>query len=189
MTATDCNKQALELAESMFREKADGRLVLEHVPVGELDTLSKECDILSPNALGNVLREDTIPSIKASIVCGAANNQLGSPTDSKLLQEMGVTYIVDFLCNRMGIVNCANETYGRLANDPAIQRHFSRHWPDSVWNATKNVLKVVEEEKLTPFEAAVKIANANSLVDHPIWPGRSKHIRDELVSSGWDKNY
>ena len=48
-----------------------------------------------------VLNERTIPNIKARIVCGAANNQLGKPDDNKIMAEMGITYVVDFLCNRM----------------------------------------------------------------------------------------
>ena len=48
-----------------------------------------------------VLNEVTIPNIRAKIVCGAANNQLGEPDDNKLMADMGITYVVDFLCNRM----------------------------------------------------------------------------------------
>ena len=32
----------------------NGRLELAHVDFNDMETLSKECDILSPNALGNV---------------------------------------------------------------------------------------------------------------------------------------
>lgn len=38
---------------------------------------------------------------------------------------------------RRGIVNCANEQYGRLENDPAIERHFGRDWENSCFNITK----------------------------------------------------
>jgi len=29
-------------------------------------------------------------------------------------QCRGITYVPDYVCNRMGIVNCANEQYGRV---------------------------------------------------------------------------
>jgi hypothetical protein len=47
------------------------------------------------------LNKATIPKISARIVCGAANNQLGCDTDNELLADRGITYVVDFLANRM----------------------------------------------------------------------------------------
>jgi hypothetical protein len=40
---------------------------------------------VSPNAWGGVLNKDTIPNIKAKIVCGACNNQLQFASDAELL--------------------------------------------------------------------------------------------------------
>lgn len=52
-------------------------------------------------------------SSRASIVCGAANNQLADPENGdRGLCERGITYVPDFVANRMGIVNCANEQVG-----------------------------------------------------------------------------
>ena len=39
---------------SILNWQHHGRLELAHVDVNDVETLSKECDILSPNALGNV---------------------------------------------------------------------------------------------------------------------------------------
>jgi len=44
----------------------------------------------------------------------------------------------------MGIVNCANEAYGNLPNDPAIERHFSTSWNFSIYNTTKSILEFVK---------------------------------------------
>ena len=80
----------------------------------ENSILSEECDIFSPCGFGGILNEDSVPHIKASIICGAANNQL---LDSRLdygMQQQGIIYVPDFVCNRMGIVNCANEQYGSI---------------------------------------------------------------------------
>ena len=132
--ASDVNEETLDMAEKLFAHKNGGRLQLEHVALGEMDTLSKPCDILSPNALGNVLTPETIALMNTSIVCGAANNQLGKMSDNDLMKERGITYAVDFLVNRMGIVNCANEAYGRLEDDPALSQHFSKEWEHSIWN-------------------------------------------------------
>ncbi len=48
-----------------------------------------------------VLTRDTIPSIKAIIVCGAANNQLGCEDDNQLMVDEDITYVPDYLANRM----------------------------------------------------------------------------------------
>ena len=48
-----------------------------------------------------VLTRDTIPSIRAKIVCGAANNQLGCEDDNQLMADEDITYVPDFLANRM----------------------------------------------------------------------------------------
>ena len=183
--ASDCNEQQLDIAEKMFAHKNGGRLQLEHVVRGETETLSIPCDILSPNALGNILTPETIPTIKAKIVCGAANNQLGKLEDNKLMMDNGITYVVDFLCNRMGIANCANETYGRLNNDPALTQHFSKTWEYSIWNTTQEVLKVAQEGGITPVEAATEIAERKSVEYHPIWPRRSWQIIQDLVDERW----
>jgi len=79
-----------------------------------------------------ILSQSTIPTLQTSIVCGAANNQLLTPEDNKLLDRMGITYVVDFAANRMGIVNCANETYGYVKDDPYIEKHLGREWENSV---------------------------------------------------------
>ena len=49
---------------------------------------------------------------QARIVCGAANNQLLDPRDDCGMAAAGILYCPDFVVNRMGIVNCANEQYG-----------------------------------------------------------------------------
>jgi len=183
--ATDINEEQLELTEKLFAEKNGGRLTLEQVPIGETETLAMPCDILSPNALGNILTQRTIPMIKSKIICGAANNQLGKLADNKLIMERGITYVVDFLCNRMGIVNCANEAYGRLNNDPALSQHFDKDWEHSIWNVTHQVLMVAQQKGITPAEAAIEIADQKSEKLHPIWPYRTKKIIQNLVEDNW----
>ena len=39
----------------------------------------------------------------------------------------------------LGIVNCANEAYGQLSNDPMILRNFGKDWEYSIFNMTKKV--------------------------------------------------
>jgi leucine dehydrogenase len=107
ITASDINPNSLEVAEKRFNDK---RVEFVLSKPGCNSILFKPCDIVVPSALGGILNKNSIPKISAKIVCGAANNQLLDPaTDDKLLLDHGISYVPDFLCNRMGIVNCANE--------------------------------------------------------------------------------
>ena len=43
---------------------------------------------VSPNAWGGVLNKETIPLIRAKIVCGACNNQLQFASDAELMRQV-----------------------------------------------------------------------------------------------------
>jgi len=154
----------------------------------DLESLfATECDILSPNAVGSVLTPATISAIKAKIVCGAANSQLTDPKDEVLMRDRGVTYVPDFVCNRMGIVNCANEQFGVLGmNDPAIIRHFDPLWENGIFQTTQRTLKNALTDHTTAGDAALRDAVSLCKQPHPMFPGRGRHIRELLISERWD---
>src|SRR6266702_3170032 len=58
-----------------------------------------ECDVFSPNAVGGVLNEHTIPRLHCRIVAGGANNQLATPQDGRRLFERGILYAPDYVIN------------------------------------------------------------------------------------------
>ena len=80
--------------------------------VGIESILSADCDILSPCALGNVINQQSIPKIKAKIIAGAANNQLGRDEDGDLLREAGILFAPDYVVNAGGIIAVAHEHLG-----------------------------------------------------------------------------
>lgn len=81
----------------------------------EKSILAEKCDIFSPCGYGGIIDADSVKHIKAKIVCGGANNQLVDPRTDYGMQESGIIFVPDFVCNRMGIVNCSNEQYGSVA--------------------------------------------------------------------------
>jgi leucine dehydrogenase len=148
--------------------------------------LEEACDILAPCATGAILNPGTIPKLKARIICGAANNQLeDSDRDDQLLFERNIIYVPDFLTNRMGIVNCANEQYGYVDNDPFIQRHLSHDWVHSVYQTTLQVLEGSHKHKESPGKVALRIADELSYELHPIFGHRGRQIIDSLVAGNW----
>lgn len=86
-----------------------------------------DAEIFAPCALGAGLNVDTIPQIRADIVCGAANNQLATPEDGARLQARGILYAPDYLVNAGGLISVARAPLGmsdedaraRLARIPA----------------------------------------------------------------------
>jgi glutamate dehydrogenase/leucine dehydrogenase len=181
--AHDINAETAARVEKQF---GGPRLDLSVVQPGDMSILAADCDLLAPCATGAILNETTIPRIRARVVCGAANNQLEDlERDDQLLQQRGVTYVPDFLTNRMGIVNCADEGSGSIPEDPRIEQHLSRDWEYSIHRMTLKVLEGAKEKERPPAEVATAMADELSLEEHPIFGHRGRKIIDALVASGW----
>jgi leucine dehydrogenase len=71
-----------------------------------------DADILAPCAMGGVLDDDTIPRLKARVIAGAANNQLGEHRHGAALAERDIVYLPDYVANGGGLVCVAAEWYG-----------------------------------------------------------------------------
>lgn len=87
------------------------------VPVdpGEIHRCAAE--VFAPCALGAVLNDTTIPEIQASVVAGAANNQLEVESrHGALLRDRDILYAPDYAINSGGMIQLAVE---RANADPA----------------------------------------------------------------------
>jgi leucine dehydrogenase len=184
--ACDIDPGLVQKAESEF---AGLPLEAEVVGRGDFSILGRACDILSPNATGAVLNPRTIPQIKAGIVCGAANNQLEDAVrDDRALLDRDIRYVPDFLNNRMGIVNAANEQYGYVRNDPLFERHLTRDWEFSIFQTTLRVLQKSCSTGTPTAEIAMQLADRLSLEEHPIFGHRGRQIIASLVEDRWHEN-
>lgn len=74
--------------------------------------LFEDVDILSPNALGAVFDDRTIPRLQARAIAGAANNQLARPEHGRMLAARGITYAPDYVVNAGGLIDVADEGPG-----------------------------------------------------------------------------
>ena len=165
-------------------------LRVRNVDSANLEILSEPCDILCPNALGGVLGPKTIDGIRATVVCGAANNALlDEARDARHLASRGITYVPDYVANRMGIVACSNEQAGSLPRDPLALRHFegSEGWPSSIYNVVRSILDRADETGVSTTEAAEEIARDRAMTPHPIWGHRTRDIIEALIESEWEK--
>lgn len=71
-----------------------------------------DVEVFAPCALGAILNDLTIPLLKATVVAGAANNQLASPRHGKTLMDRGILYAPDYAINAGGIIEIYHETHG-----------------------------------------------------------------------------
>lgn len=173
------------------QSKMDKVLALDgrHQASTQEHILTEEVELLAPCALGAVLNPDSIPTLRCGAVCGAANNQLASSRrDAEALHERGILYIPDFVANRMGIVNCADEQYGRLAPDPAIERHMSWDWEHAIGPVVLELLRRSKSTGKAPLFEAAKRAEELMTKPHPIWPGRIQTIMTQVWADCRQKN-
>lgn len=107
------SEEAKVIASDINQENID-RAVKDYgitiVPPEEI--MKVECDIFSPNALGAVLNDDTIPQLKCKGIAGAANNQLAEPRHADMLAERGILYAPDYVINAGGLIQVCDELEG-----------------------------------------------------------------------------
>ena len=121
------------------------------VAVGPDDIYEVEADIFAPCALGAVLNSRTIPSLRANIVAGAANNQLETEEDAERLRESGILYAPDYVINAGGLINVYSELVGW-----SLER--SQRKAGEIYNVILRIFELAEEEGLTSAEAADRLA-------------------------------
>ena len=92
------------LVSDVDARRAEGAAASVNGGVVPADRASETaCDVFAPCAVGGTLNEHTIPSLRCSIVAGAANNQLAEPADAERLAARGILYAPDFVINAGGV--------------------------------------------------------------------------------------
>ncbi|TWH03179.1 valine dehydrogenase (NAD+) [Nocardioides sp. J9] len=79
--------------------------------------LDAPVDVYAPCALGATLTPSSVDAIRASVVCGAANNQLLHSSVAALLQRRDITWVPDFVANAGGLIQVASEIWSRTPEE------------------------------------------------------------------------
>lgn len=184
--AADINQDLIDSVKAKYiNENLEARLV----DIKDSSILFEQCDILAPCATGAILNSENIPQIKAKIICGASNNQLkDSVVDGQAIADRNITYVPDFLVNRMGIVNCADEQSGYIDNDPYFYRHLDQDFEFSVFQTALRVLEESKHSGLPPAVVAIKQADELAKDNNPIYGHRGEKIIQSLVNNNWHDN-
>lgn len=128
------------------------------VPADEI--LFAEADILSPNALGAVFDDATIPRLRCRAIAGAANNQLAEERHGVELHRRGILYAPDFVVNAGGLIDVAHEGPGY---DPvAVLKDCER-----IHAIALEVFERSAREGKPPSHTALRMAEENCAAPSP----------------------
>jgi leucine dehydrogenase len=143
LTVADIDARRVAQARAAFAAEA--------VPVEAIATA--EADVFAPCALGGDLDAPTVATLRARIVCGAANNQLATLEDERRLARRGVLYCPDYLVNAGGLIHVARHSLelGRAAVAAKI---------DDLPETLRTILERAAREGATPGAVADRIAQA-----------------------------
>lgn len=83
---------------------------------------SVEADVFSPCALGGAISPTTLPSIKAKIIAGAANNQISDTKLGQAILNEGIIYVPDYVINAGGIIDIHHQNHSSTAEK--LKRHL-----------------------------------------------------------------
>ena len=133
------------------------RKVLAEYPATEAvnpqEIYGVECDIYSPNALGAVINDNTLPEFKCKVIVGAANNVLAEERHGDKLHEMGIVYAPDYVANAGGLIQVADELNG-YNKDRAFKN------ASLIYNIVTQIFAISKEQNIPTYKAAdVLVAN------------------------------
>ena len=135
-----------EAARQVAAETGGSRL-------GHDEVMSAECDFLAPCALGGVLNDDTIPTLRCAAIVGSANIQLDKDRHAPMLAERGIHYAPDFVVNAGGVINISVE-FGVNGYRPEVAGARVA----AIESRLSSILVAADARGLTPTETATEMA-------------------------------
>ncbi|MBI5392985.1 hypothetical protein HZA96_03885 [Candidatus Woesearchaeota archaeon] len=112
--------------------------------------LLEKVDIFSPCAFGSVINSNNIKELKCKIIAGGANNILENELLDKELNDLGITYVPDFVLNCGGFLQALVERSGGTIIE-------ARRKSIIVGNKLTDVINHSRKNKITLLESATKL--------------------------------
>ncbi len=124
------------------------------IHVVSADRIHKQkVDVYAPCALGKEFTKKTINELQCKIICGAANNQLGTKEDGIRLFKKGILYIPDYLANSGGLINVVSE----LEKDGYNRKKVSKK-VKGIYDTTKKIINTSIKTNRPTSEVADSLA-------------------------------
>lgn len=98
----DVNEDNLTRAKDRY-----GAIIVDTTKIHRLDV-----DVFAPCAMGGTINSMSIQEIRASIIAGAANNQLSTPDIAETARQQGILYAPDYVINAGGIIDIHHQQTG-----------------------------------------------------------------------------
>ncbi len=131
LVVADVNQAAVQEACDRFGAQA----------VAPEDAIAADVDVFAPCALGGSINKDSIDRLKATIVAGAANNQLKTKDMDQKLFDRGVLYAPDYVINAAGVISVGLEILGTWTEDGLSERI------DNIDTTLTNIFNRADEDK------------------------------------------
>jgi leucine dehydrogenase len=138
---TDIDEEKVRRVEQEFGARP--------VPPGAI--YDQETDIFSPNALGAVINDETIPRLRVKIIAGGANNQLAENRHGDDLERRGILYAPDYVINGGGVIN----VYGELHRWP-VER--AKKKAGEIYETLLRIFDIARSERIPTYRAADRLA-------------------------------
>jgi leucine dehydrogenase len=123
------------------RSRDDGVTILPTEGFAE-----KQCDVLSPCALGGVISAEGAARLRTRVVAGAANNVLVSEAAADALTRRGITFVPDFVANGGGVIRGA---WVHLRGTPGSNEEL-----DAIYDRVRDTLSEADSRGITPLASA-----------------------------------
>jgi leucine dehydrogenase len=108
-------------------------------------------DVYSPCALGGTVNEQTLPRLKAKVICGAANNQLANNAIGDEVQKRGILYAPDYAVNAGGVMNVALELDG-------YNRERAMRMMRTIYHNLHRIYEISGRDDIPTYMAADRLA-------------------------------
>ncbi|MBB1088905.1 Glu/Leu/Phe/Val dehydrogenase [Lysobacter sp. SG-8] len=138
---TDINQGLVDKAVSEYGAEA----------VGLDEIYDVNADVYSPCALGGTVNEQTLPRLKAKVICGAANNQLANNAIGDEVAKRGIVYAPDYAVNAGGVMNVALEITG-------YNRERAMRSMRTIYHNLIRIFEIAERDGIPTYRAADRMA-------------------------------
>lgn len=109
-----------------------------------------DVDVFCPCALEGAITAETLPKLKAKVICGTANNQMSHVVGEEAAR-MGILYAPDYAVNAGGVMNVSLEIDG-------YNRERAMRLMRNIYHTLGAIYDRAGEEGITPQVAADRIA-------------------------------
>ena len=115
-----------------------------------------DCDVYAPCALGRSVTDRLAAELRASVVCGAANNQLAHPGIAQALAERGIVFVPDYVANAGGLIQVGDEALSAATGGFRFER--AQAAAARIFDTTLVILRLAGAEGIAPVVAADRMA-------------------------------